>query len=339
MDINRCVSLSEFAYNAWSADCNAVSNIFIPHTGKEEDDARAAYYGGRVTPQRKLYESTDYVQGQTEYNFEEIRDYLVYPDVNSLYPAVCHKFLYAIGLWRYLTPSQVESCRIRDVLNGVTDSALLELGIELEQLIRPERGLIHRMCCKVDVSCPKDLLTCFLVERTENGLAHTLNDKVDQWYWGSEIEEAVTLGYVVTAVHEVKLYDFSASIFQDFVDICWQGRLDNPKSKTDFASNAKNAAFKLTLNALTGKFGQKSHPTNTYIHNTQATHSKKVWCNGLSRIGFRDRPNVLWWGFDSLFKPISSFFNFFSSKRNFKKHLKEWKISTCSFPPLVITLL
>ena len=74
MDINRTISLSEFAYCVWSADCPAINQIFVPHTGKEENDDRAAYYGGRVTPQRKEYESADFIEGQTEYDYDAIED-------------------------------------------------------------------------------------------------------------------------------------------------------------------------------------------------------------------------------------------------------------------------
>ncbi len=272
MDINRCISLSEFAYCVWSADCPVINQIFVPHTGKEENDDRAAYYGGRVTPQRKEYESKDYVEGQIEYDYDSITDYLIYPDVNSLYPAVCHKFKYAIGNWRYLTPEQIEEAHIQDHFNT---SKHFEVGIELQSILRLERPLIPRLCCKVDISCPKDLITAFLVERLPSGkLTHTLTDKVGQWYWGTELEEAIILGYRITKVYEAKLFDFYADVFSGFVDQCWQGRLDNPKSG-GLSSKVKNTAYKFTLNKLTGKFGQKSHPTNTMIHNTTSKHTER----------------------------------------------------------------
>jgi hypothetical protein len=57
------------------------------------------------------------------------------------------------------------------------------------------------------------------------------------------------------------------------VDKCWEGRQKYPKSKTDMASNVKNLAYKLTLNSLTGKFGQKTHQTNTCIYSSAAKYA------------------------------------------------------------------
>lgn len=257
VDINRSISLSEFAYNVWSADSTITANIYVPHTGKEEDDDRAAYYGGRVTPQRKEYQSRDYVEGQKEYNFEEIQDYLIYPDVNSLYPAVCAKFTYAVGHWKYLSQEEINESNLLNVLNGAHDPNF--------------HKIIPRVCCKVSIICPKNLITAFLVERLPCGkLVHTLEDKIGQWYWGNEIEEAAILGYRVVAIHEAKLFEFNANVFNGFVQKCWQGRINNPKP------SVKNRAFKDTLNKLTGKFGQKAHPFNTTIYNTGANYSDKI---------------------------------------------------------------
>ncbi len=57
-------------------------------------------------------------------------------------------------------------------------------------------------------------------------------------------------------------YEFYGPLFTDFVTKCWQGRIDNPKP------SIKNTSFKLMMNSLTGKFGQKSHQTNSSIHTT-----------------------------------------------------------------------
>lgn len=257
VDVNRAVSLSEFAYNVWSTLCPVMNHISVPHTGKEEDDDRAAYYGGRVTPQRVEFQSSEYVEGQKEYDFDEITDYLIYPDVNSLYPAVCRKFAYAIGPWRYVSREEMEGLNMIDILNARSPD-------------HPTRPVVPRSCFKVSVKCPKDIITAFLVERKPDGsLVHTLDDKVEQWYWGNEIAEAVTIGYEVTAIHEMKEFPFYAQVFDAFVDLCWQGRINNPKP------SIKNRAFKDTLNKLTGKFGQKAHPVNTTIWNSSTKRTEK----------------------------------------------------------------
>lgn len=277
MDINRCTTLSEFAYNVWSLTCNTLNHIYVPHTGKEENDDRAAYYGGRVTPQRKQYISKDYVEGETQYDYDKIEDFLIYPDVNSLYPTVCKEFAYATGYWRYYTAEVCAEHGIKEILNGHSPD-LSTLG-----LIHEARPIIARMCCRVNVKCPKNIITPFLVERNADGvLIHSLDDKVDQWYWGCELEEAVKIGYLITEVHEIKCFDYAVHIFGSFVDTCWKGREKYPKSKTDPVSNARNLAYKMTLNTLTGKFGQKSHKTNTRIYNSGAKYNEKMEKNMIS---------------------------------------------------------
>lgn len=254
VDVNRSISLSQYAYKVWSAGLGgAMHTIFVPHKGKEENDDRAAYYGGRVTPQRIEYISKDFVKGKTHYDFEAITDYLIYPDVNSLYPAACHKFKYAFGYWKYLTPEEIKEGDYLNLLNHYTTT-----------------DEMMKCCYCVDIICPKDLITPFLMERTpEGGLVHTLKDKVKQWYWGSELLEAILIGYTVTTIHEVKQYTYYGPLFKPFIDLCWQGRIDNPKP------SVKNLSFKNTMNKLTGKFGQRAHPTNTTIISTKAKNSDK----------------------------------------------------------------
>ena len=254
IDVNRSISLSQYAYKVWSAGVgSAMNSIYVPHKGKEENDDRAAYYGGRVAPQRLEYISSDYVPGQTHYDYDSITDYLIYPDVNSLYPAACHTFKYAFGFWKYLSTEEIADFNFMDRLNHIeqTDDIL-------------------KCCYCVDVTCPKDLITPFLMERTSNGsLLHTLKDKLKQWYWGSELLEAILIGYHVTSVHEVKQFSYYGALFKDFIDLCWQGRIDNPKP------SVKNLSFKNTMNKLTGKFGQKAHATNTTILSAKSKTADK----------------------------------------------------------------
>jgi hypothetical protein len=248
IDVNRAISLSQYGFKCWGSNCKAIDEIYVPHTGKEEDDFRAAYYGGRTLAQRKEFKSAqfDAQVGFPEYN--EIEDYLVIADVNSLYPHAQRKYAYAYGKWRYVSPEEIREANLIECLNsGKVEYQITFLRCQL----------------KVSVKCPKDLITAFLLERTPKGkLVHTLEDKIEQWYWGCELIEAVILGYEITEIHEVIEFEKIGELFNDFVDKCWQGRIDNPKP------SVKNLAFKEIMNCLTGKFGQKSHQTNTSIFTT-----------------------------------------------------------------------
>lgn len=58
-------------------------------------------------------------------------------------------------------------------------------------------------------------------------------------------------------------------IFKDFVEKCWQGRVNNPKP------SVKNLLYKLIMNALTGKLAQRSKTTNTAVFSTEAKLTKQ----------------------------------------------------------------
>lgn len=257
-DINSCVSISQFGYKAWASTCGDISEIYIPHSGKEENDDRAAYYGGRVAAQRKEYQSNQFVEDCESYEYDKIDDYLVIGDVNSLYPHVQRKYKYAYGKWRYWSGDEL---------------ALLNSELQERFAHIPDEEWMLRCCFRVNVECPKDLFTPFLVERTkEDRLVATLDKKVGCWYWGCEIIEALIIGYHVTEVIEVKEFEKREHLFETFVSSCWEGRKKNPKP------NIKNSLYKLVMNSTTGKFGQKSHATETTLYNCRVqenANSKK----------------------------------------------------------------
>lgn len=246
MDVNRALSLSQYGFKCWATTCPELPNIYVPHQGKEEDDDRAAYYGGRVGCFRKEYVSQDFKEDQLIYEFEKIEDYLVIADVNSLYPSVQARFKYAFGKWRYWPQMEI-------------------LMMPLSKINKIENeGWMLRCCFHISVECPKDILVPFLMERNAQGkIQHNLNDK-KAWYWGCELIEAIILGYRVTWVHEIKEFEKYGDLFSTFVKTCWDGRIANPKP------SVKNLAYKQIMNCVTGKFGQKSHPTNTTIYNAEA---------------------------------------------------------------------
>ncbi len=245
-DINQCVSLSQFGYKAWALTCPVYDQLYIPHPGKEEDDDRAAYYGGRVTCQRKEFQSNDFREDATEYDYDKIQDYLVKADVNSLYPHVQRHYQYAYGKWHYWCAVELEDLNV---------NLLPQFNLATK-----EDWFLRSSFC-VDVTCPRDLITPFLMERRDGLLRHTLEDKKKTWYWGCELMEALVLGYRVTHVYEVKEFEKLGDLFKDFVMKCWQGRLENPKP------SSKNLNYKLVANSTTGKFAQKTHLTNTNIFN------------------------------------------------------------------------
>lgn len=254
MDIATCISPAQYAINVWKAGNRYVEDIYIPHAGKEEDDDRAAYFGGRVMCQYKQYESTDWVDGLADYDYDSIEDYLVLGDVNSLYPAAQKENNFAYGKWTYKTQ-----------FSPLFIQALNENKLSSSTIIRS--------CFCVDVECPRDLITSFLMERASDGsILHNLEPKVKQWYWGCELQEAIILGYRVTRLYEVKEFAKYGPLFDEYVTKCWEGRKRSPKG------TAQNLAFKFAMNSLTGKFGQRTFPTSSKIYSTDfrpSSHTQK----------------------------------------------------------------
>jgi hypothetical protein len=81
--------------------------------------------------------------------------------------------------------------------------------------------------------------------------------------------EAVLLGYKVTRLYEVKEYEKRSPLFHSYVSTCWEGRQRAAKD------SAQNLAFKFAMNSLTGKFGQRTHLTNSAIYSTDYEPSPK----------------------------------------------------------------
>lgn len=246
VDINHAVTPSHYAVQCWASMCPMIEEIYIPHAGKEMDDDRAAYRGGRVSCQRREFISSQWDQLDS-LSYEEITSFLVQPDVNSLYPSEQVANDYAYGKWEYIFFPNADSEEHHDML----------------RLIHCEmsKDVMTRTCFKVDVICPRDLITPFLLSRDDKGkLVHDLLDKKNEWYWGCEVMEAVILGYRFVRCHEIKRFEKSGDLFSKYVNLCWQGRKDNP------APSVKNICFKYAMNRLTGKFGQNVSETNTFLY-------------------------------------------------------------------------
>ncbi|HKX21144.1 MAG TPA: hypothetical protein VJM74_05690, partial [Nitrososphaeraceae archaeon] len=269
-NITKSITPSQYAIQCWSSmNPELMEHLYIPKTGKEEDDDRAAYYGGRVMCQRKEYLSENYMGPHDEYEYDFIDDYIIDADVNSLYPTAQIKFQYAYGHWKY-------------IIFGATEEKIVEnpgfiYGTDEDQKIVLDRmnylqdeQWMNRCCFCVDIRCPKDLITSFLLSRNEKGeIEHNLYDKMKSWYWGNELAEAIILGYRITYVHEIKEFDKLGDIFKNYVEKCWNGRKANPKP------SLINLAYKCALVCLTGKFGQKSSQTSIKIYKSSHKVEKR----------------------------------------------------------------
>lgn len=226
-----------------------------PERDGEEGALNAShYYYTRDEDDRHLEE--------TIYKWDLIEDALVLADVNSLYPTAQAKFEYAYG--------KREIKVFNDPEEQVREARRL-------QSLQDSDDLMIRTCYCVDITPPADLITSFLMERDKktNTIIHNLEEKKQQWYWGQELEEAIILKYVVNRVHKKCIFQYKGKIFDQYVNKCWQGRLDNPKSESPII----NQCYKSMLCELTGKFGQHTHATNSCIFSSQFEPSEKQRAN------------------------------------------------------------
>lgn len=237
-----CVTPGQFAIGAWGTTLpkDVHGDLINPRRGAEEDFIRQSYLGGRVFPQVKSWESVEYLKYKNkEIGFDEIKDYLIMIDCNSLYPTAQVGFDYNCGSFYVL-----ENLDTPERLNSLANNKDMYMSLY-----------------DVALTCPKDLITPFVMHRDEKGIiVADLLDKKSVKIWGVELEEAILLGYRVTKVNKQMSFTRRKSLFEEYVNICWQGRKNNPKP------SLLNLAYKMAMNILTGKFGQKTLDYTYFIH-------------------------------------------------------------------------
>lgn len=315
INVAKYMTITQIAYAAWTSNLptRVKDNLFKTPVGKSERVMREMYKGGRVLCGRKEWKSMffeqvlkdrkkwydpkllekdpdAYLLAQHEgYSisqelYDKITDYLVYADVNSLYPAVQISTDYPFKVvqkpntkgqmeekWEAIPPEALSHFpygkhTIKKHAENSMDEAQLMLELNNRHPIAKEKWM--RMGACVDVICPKDLSVAFLMTRKEaknekdqfkTEVVQDLNDKIKQWYTGPELWEASELGYEVTRIHATCEWEKSGSIFQEFVEKTYA-----IKSAQD-SDGPMRACAKALLNGLTGKFGQKNIYRNVVI--------------------------------------------------------------------------
>lgn len=315
INVAKYMTITQIAYAAWTSNLpeNMRKNLFKTPVGKSEKVMREMYKGGRVLCGRKEWKShffeeclkkrkkwwdpellkkdpdahllaqhEGYCISQELY--DKITDYLVFSDVNSLYPAVQISTKYPFKIVKKANSKGV----LEEKWDNIPTEALSQFPygkhniVQYEPNSRDEQQLIleindrhrvsrekwMRMGACVDVTCPKDLSVAFLMTRKEaknkkdkfkTEVVQDLNDKVKQWYTGPELWEATKLGYQITRIYSTCEWEKSSSLFQEFVEKTYA-----IKAAQD-SDGPMRACAKALLNGLTGKFGQKNIQRNVVI--------------------------------------------------------------------------
>lgn len=238
VDITQCLTLSHAAFTAWFSQANiplALPSITC------DSMIRRSYYGGRVFPQKIIYESK-----QVNTAYDELEDYFVDIDFVSLYPTAMSKYKYFFG-----NPKHEED------------------PVQLKRIIADLNTNWKNIVC-VDVECP-DIYTPLLPERLADGrVYYNLSPKKKQVYVAKELEFAVKRGYRIVKVHWALTFPSEGFIFKDFI-------LKNMKIKNSSKKGTAHYTIsKLTMNATYGKFAQRRFVSNKTVHSTVVKDMKDV---------------------------------------------------------------
>ncbi len=312
LDIGKFMTSSQLAYASWSAGMKKKELKFYKTSAENENIMREMYKGGRVFCGRKEWKSSFFKQVMdsledniiamkpfntpkegpsgidalfiadltidgkkiTQELYDKIDDYLVYSDVNSLYPAAQVNCKYPYGRCKriLLIDTLICSETYLPKMKELERDYLLEMiylkGIQnikdgkkqrnpdFVKYMKQKKAEMKEKWWKtgfcVDVECPDDLTVGFLTFKNDKGEAiQDLLPKTKIWYTGPELWEATKLGYTITKIYEIVEWEHSDEIFNEFV-------IKTYKIKKEAVEEAKRAAAKSMLNSLTGKYGQKN---------------------------------------------------------------------------------
>jgi len=167
---------------------------------------------------------------------------IVYKDINSSYPSVM----------RYNMPFKyVRTEKYEHILEDLVNGEPLPFDLESNYKITPSVEIVPQYLYMVQWVFKKDVNITNFATRTNDGIVY-LKEGIG-WLWGAEIINALNfnklskLRFYTRIVYEVK------RIFKEFIETYYELRKAAKKEGNSVASNT----FKLYLNSLYGKFGEK----------------------------------------------------------------------------------
>lgn len=241
---------------------------------KYDNIMRETYRGGRLICGTKywcapnidamFYEALNNNGCISESTYSDIKKWLVYIDVNSLYPFAQMNTKYPCGSFEEIIVNE-------NLNNSLISEVEFHSGLSRESEFYDERiyDKWNMMILEVDISCPKDISVPFLMsrdpagrknpdhpyDRVDGGKARQdLLDKEKTWYTGTELWDAVRIGYKIRRVYRYIIWSRQVDLFSDYVNHFYTLKKDAEKA----GNSVKRLLAKMLLNALTGKFGQKT---------------------------------------------------------------------------------
>lgn len=258
---------------------------------------RQAMYGGRTNARQLYWKQTD--AAETGH----------YKDVTSLYPYVQWSQPYPwghptlIGDWNRVAGT--DTWKFYKRMKATCKAAWEQPELQVAQLSRYLRdGTMAVIQC--DVQCPNNLYHPVLPGRMSNGkLVFDLQPKQLQWFTSVELKAALSVGYQVTRMHKVALWETTTtSLFGAYMAKFLKIKQEcsgwptgsNTKEERDLyvheyyekqgialdptriANNqGLRAIAKLCMNSLWGKFSQRPNMLQTSLFHDPARYLQCVF--------------------------------------------------------------
>lgn len=271
LNVSDYMSLAQLAYAASTQ--NIAPGKLYKLSLEDERPFREAYFGGRIVMTKKYYFNEKYEEiiSQKEYSddfWNEILDWIVYLDKNSLYPTQLFEEEFPCGKatrcggYGELRGKYLAETLIKDALDGNV------------------RGSWAYKLVQVTITPPNTHYVAFLMTRDPNGLNQQTLEKIERkWYTGVEILEAVILGYTLECIHAYYSFPSHESLFKQFVKTVFDRRLEAKKKAEELGlkdGGPVDLVHKTIANGCTGKFGQRGFPEKTVIYIGQDEMNKVV---------------------------------------------------------------
>jgi hypothetical protein len=291
MDISE-QKCDPFQYTTIASTCHALYRAeFMPENSIAvlpyfvASTLRKAMYGGRTNARRLFWEQSHAVETAH------------YKDVTSLYPYVQWSKPYPlghpklIGDWNTVRGTETFKFFKRMKASNLQAWQQPEMHVSLLSYYLREGTMAIVQC---DVQCPADLFHPVLPSRMANNkLVFDLRTKHEQWFTSVELRKALDVGYVVTRIHKVALWETTTTaLFQSymakFVKVkqeCsgWPDGCETAEQRRvyvdDYACNqgvqlnpsnivhnpGLREVAKLCMNSLWGKFSQRDNMPQTTL--------------------------------------------------------------------------
>ena len=254
-NVTDAFTLSHMAYGIWRNHYvipKVLDQIQVPDATLYRY-MRNALYGGRCSPQIPYFKSVHYenivVKRKWDWSlryYDTILDYLVYLDVVSLYPYSSVIGEFPMGKMKFVDGGGL----LYPLLQHFPVTALSERDCYY----------IKRVIACVDVKCPTNLLTGFLMSRGPKGeLIQDLTPKMEQYYDGVTLLEAMRLGYRVTKVHSYVVFEMLGNPLREYMNYAFNQKNVSEKGSCEYTCH------KNLMNGLTGKFSQEMVESNWKI--------------------------------------------------------------------------